>query len=68
MADTPLPSGSKGWFLKSMRRIEVVERHSDGLYTVRGLDDGKELTATRQGIALDDEMSVILEDPAGQAT
>lgn len=59
MKQDMLPLGAKGWFLKSMRRIEVIERQSDGTYTVRALDGSKQMTATRAGIALDSEVSVV---------
>ncbi len=45
-----LPLGQVAWFLKSMRLVRVVRHWPDG-YSVARVDTGKELFATRQGLA-----------------
>lgn len=43
--------GQLVWFLKSMAMCSFVEYQPSGLVTVERVDNGKRLTATRDGIA-----------------
>lgn len=61
-----IANGERVWFLKSMRRVRVLERHSDGHYTVEVIESGKTLTATREGLRRDDEVSIVLEEEVCQ--
>jgi len=43
--------GAVGWFTKSMRMVEIVEKLSGDRWVVRTLDAHKRMTATTSGLA-----------------
>ena len=63
----PIAVGATVWFLKSMRMCTVADRHKDDTYTVRALDSGKSLHATRDGICLETDSEALRDYANGLA-